>query len=185
MYIRSRGMTLIELIVIFSIIAILITTAIPAYTQFLNRQKSNGISQLIYQRFMLARNIAISRSEAVKFCGSRDGLNCFSNSLLYLLVFEDKNRNHRIDSDEQLYQRVDLGTEEEQLHLRAALGRHYIEIDANGRARQTGSFYYCPKNRDPHHAQRITINLAGRAYIATDDNGDGIVEMSDGSQMVC
>jgi len=143
------------------------------------------MSQKIFSRLTMARGIAINRRQWVTVCGSRGDGSCTGQTMKFLIVFEDKNQNHQLDLDETMHQRIELGTEPRQLSLKAGFGKSHIEIDSHGRARQAGSFYYCPKNNDSRFAQRITINRAGRAYIARDGDGDGIVEKSDGSPITC
>lgn len=180
-----RGMTLIELMASIAITSILAAAGIPAYTDLVARQNANSFSNTLYRRLVLARNSAISLNTTVTICGSRDGLSCVKDGISSLLVFRDVNRNHKIDISDSVLQNTSLKTKGTQVRLGAALGRNYIEFNASGRARQTGSFYYCPKNRDPRMAKRVTVSLTGRAYIARDGNGDGIVELTNGKPITC
>jgi len=182
---RFSGLTLIELASAMAIVAILAVSGTPIFMQLIARHKANSISTAIYQQLQFARNTAMNRGYKVTLCGSNDGKRCTNRSILKILVFKDEDNNHHLDKSDQVIQAIDLDLKAQQLIFKAALNRSYIEFDGNGRARQSGSFIYCPKNGDTRNAKRITVSLSGRAYLSRDNNGDGIIEKGDGKPISC
>jgi len=182
---RFSGLTLIELVSAMSIVAILAVSGTPIFMQLIARHKANSISTAIYQQLQFARNTAMNRGYKVTLCGSKDGKHCTNRSILKILVFKDEDNNHQLDKSDLVIQAIDLDLKGQQLKFKAALNRNHIEFDGNGRARQSGSFIYCPENGDTRNAKRITVSLSGRAYLSRDNNGDGIIETGDGKPISC
>jgi len=185
MHKNFSGLTLIELVSAMAIVAILAASGTPIFMHLIARYKANSVATSIYQQLQFARNTAMNRGYKVTLCGSEDGEHCTNRSILKILVFKDEDNNHHLDKSDLALQLIDLGLKAQQVRLRAALNRSYIEFDGNGRARQSGSFIYCPKNGDTRNVKRVTISLSGRMYLGRDNNGDGIIERSDGKPISC
>jgi len=179
------GLTLFELVSVMAIVAILAASGTPIFMHLIARYKANSVSTSIYQQLQFARNTAINRGYKVTLCGSEKGNRCTNRSIRKILVFKDEDNNHHLDKTDLALQAIDLDLKAQQVQLRAALNRRYFEFDGNGRARQSGSFIYCPKNGDTRNIRRVTVSLTGRVYLGRDNNGDGIIERSDGKPISC
>jgi len=182
---KFSGLTLIELVSVMAIVAILATSGTPIFMHLMARYKANSVSTTIYQQLQFARSAAMNRGYKVTLCGSEDGKGCTNRSILKMLVFKDEDNNHRLDKTDLVIQVIDLGLKAQQLQLKAALNRSYIEFDANGRARQSGSFNYCSQNNEARNSRRVVISLSGRVYLARDKDGDGIVKQANGKPIAC
>ncbi len=159
------GFTLIELLATISIVSILINYAIPAFSELIVRQQADTIATGIHRQLSLARSTASRTNTTLTFCGSFDGLRCKKSGISKFILFKDENKNAQRDTGEAVYQENGIGLKGSSLSLSASLGRNYIRFDGHGEAKQSGSFVYCPRNKQAKHIRKISVNLAGRAYI--------------------
>jgi type IV fimbrial biogenesis protein FimT len=72
----EAGLTLVELIVGLSILAILMALASPSFTQYLRNTEVTAAQNDLVTAFNLARSEAIRRSVPVSACASDDALTC-------------------------------------------------------------------------------------------------------------
>ncbi len=73
---RTAGLTLIELLVVIALAGILITIAVPSYTQFMTENRMASEMNDFVTALMLARSEAIKRGQEVTVCASSDGSDC-------------------------------------------------------------------------------------------------------------
>ncbi|MCW8829788.1 MAG: GspH/FimT family pseudopilin [Gammaproteobacteria bacterium] len=62
---QSRGFSLVEMLVVMAILAIVLSVAVPAMSEYLDRRKIINAAEAIYGELQLARAETISRSEEV------------------------------------------------------------------------------------------------------------------------
>jgi len=97
---KSAGFTLIELIVTVSIVAILMSIAVPSFKNMIDSNRlSTGTNELV-SALILARSEALKRGQRVTVCTSADSTNCSGNNDFGQgwLVFEDCNDNGIVDT---------------------------------------------------------------------------------------
>lgn len=63
----GRGFTLVELLVVMSLLAILAAIGVPAYGYLMNGQRLRAVESMLTGTLWLARSEAIKRNEAVEF----------------------------------------------------------------------------------------------------------------------
>lgn len=100
----SRGVTLIELIVCVSMLAILIGLAIPSFATAMSTwRRDNAVGDFMAD-LQLARSTAIRTSKVVVMCVSADSTTCFASDdwRQGRLVFSDLNGNNTRDAVEPL-----------------------------------------------------------------------------------
>ena len=101
---RCDGVTLIELIVCVSMLAILIGLAIPPFANAMSAwRRDTAVSDLMAD-LQLARSTAIRTSKAVVICVSADGNNCVASNdwRQSRIVFSDLNGNDARDANEPM-----------------------------------------------------------------------------------
>lgn len=183
MYPRSRGFTLIDLLIAISILSILFGMAVPQFSILQAKAEAKSTASAIRRSLAFGRQKAVIKQKDITVCGADIHLKCEKNNPQNIIVFEDKNNDRTYTEDEALYSNLNLsyrGT----LKLRASLGRNYIEFRKNGSAKQAGSFEYCVPGV-PTASRRVTISLPGRPYMGRDFDKDGVVENTKGKPIEC
>jgi type IV fimbrial biogenesis protein FimT len=75
---RSKGFTLVELMVTILIVAVLAAIALPSFRNVIQRNRVAAASNDLLASLSYARNTAITRGQLVSMCPSTDGANCTS-----------------------------------------------------------------------------------------------------------
>lgn len=154
---RSRGFTLIELMVTVAIVAILVTVGIPSLRDAMTRSRLSGYVQEFSGALTLARSEAIKRGLPVSVCKSANGSSCGGNWSDGWIIFVNK--------DDDSPAAVDTG--EEILRIYPALPSNntlnannnftnYITFSRLGMANNMGTFVFCT-NSDETKARAIAI----------------------------
>ncbi|MBE7941967.1 MULTISPECIES: GspH/FimT family protein [Ramlibacter] len=73
---RSRGLTLVELLVVLALVAILLGLGVPSFARLLERTRVSTAAQRLQSHLALARSEAVRRGLRVTLCKSADGLVC-------------------------------------------------------------------------------------------------------------
>lgn len=72
----NRGFTLLELMVTLAVAAIVLTVAVPSFTNLIVRNSLTGEANELISAFNLARNEAIKLNQNTRLCHSDNGVNC-------------------------------------------------------------------------------------------------------------
>jgi type IV fimbrial biogenesis protein FimT len=96
---KSKGLTLLELMITLAIAAILIASAAPSFRESI--QNTRMVTQVneLQAALSLARSEAIKRNENVTVCRSNDGASCTGNWQDGWIVFVDLNFNGSVNGD--------------------------------------------------------------------------------------
>jgi type IV fimbrial biogenesis protein FimT len=182
----ALGFTLIELMVTVAMIVIVLTIGVPAFKETLR----NNVLTSEINEFTATLNFA--RSEAVKRGVSVTVRKTSASSLVGWeggwQVFTDVSSNGLLDvaTDQVLRVHESLKTN---YTLRGNNNfKNYISYKPSGESNTFGSFALCdtsggatPPTKST--SRLISVNILGRISLATDNNGDGILEKtaSDGT----
>ena len=99
---QSRGMTLIELMIALTVIAIMTGIGIPGYQSLTASNRMSASVNQLRGALALTRSEAAYRNQHVAICHSPDGLQCSrrGNWSDGWIIFTDKNRNRLIDDSD-------------------------------------------------------------------------------------
>lgn len=166
-----KGLTLIELMVTLTIMAIVLTTAVPSLQDFIVKNRVGGIATDFLGTLNYARSEAIKRSAPVSICKSSNGSACTGNWQDGWIVFSDKDGDGALDSGDDSLLRVGeaIGT-----NFSAATDNFAsaVTYSRSGMASNTGIFVFC-HNGNVNQARGVAITLT-RPRFATDTDSDGI-----------
>ncbi|MDH5553272.1 MAG: GspH/FimT family pseudopilin [Nitrosomonas sp.] len=168
----SRGVTLIELLVAMSVLAILLGIGVPSFSQFSTNNRLSNASNALFSSFSLARSEAIKRSSRVVVCKSADGLVCTGAGdwSQGWIVFSDLDNNGTKDGGEIIIQKNAAMPTGYSFTGNANVS-NYVSYDTQGMTKligggfQSGTFRLCPP--DPAvvagSGREIILSASGRA----------------------
>jgi type IV fimbrial biogenesis protein FimT len=182
---NKKGFTLIELMVVLSIIGILTSLALPSFESFIRKQESSGQINHLYTSLYLARSEAVKRNQTVTICKSSTKSHCGGDWSDGWLMFEDINNNGSFDLGESLITTGQLKTGYT-LRWSAFGSTSYIRFDKNGMtASHNGTFKLCPADKDDRFASAVIVSKTARIRISQDSNQNGIKEDAAGNELSC
>ncbi|MCP4270869.1 MAG: prepilin-type N-terminal cleavage/methylation domain-containing protein [Gammaproteobacteria bacterium] len=180
-----KGITLIELIVVMSIIAVSITLATPSMTAFTVKNRITAQVNTLALAIRMARESAITKNNVVTLCRSDNKLQCGGKWHDGMILFVDQNSDHQFNGSDVLITAFSRFPDGDILFWRSFQNRQYLQMSPRGTTRyQNGTFTYCPKE-GLEYARGIIINAAGRVKFTKDNDGDGIDEGADRRPLRC
>lgn len=166
------GFTLIELITAMSVIAILATVAIPAYSNMLASQRLASQSNTFLSALHFARSEAIKRNGRVVVCKSSSGEDCDASGGWHQgwIVFDDANNNASLDAGESLLRRGTALAEGFSMTGNGPV-EAYVSYTPLGLTKKTsgafqaGTITLCQVAASVGEARQIVISITGRPRI--------------------
>jgi type IV fimbrial biogenesis protein FimT len=118
-HLRSRGLTLIELMIAVAVVAVLMALAAPSFEQAVNGNRLSSAAAETIAAAQLARSEAIRHNRRVVLCRSEDGSACSATNASWpgWIVFVDTDADGTRDNDEPV---VKSGTVDAPLQLLAS-----------------------------------------------------------------
>lgn len=86
---RSRGFTLMELMVVLTLAAVILAIGAPSFNQFRRNNRLTGVANDFLGSIQTARSEAIKRQVPVGVCPSDDGSKCTSGNFRGWIAFVD------------------------------------------------------------------------------------------------
>jgi type IV fimbrial biogenesis protein FimT len=168
---RERGFTLVELAVVGTIVAVLLTVAIPSVAAFRTQLQLKTATNNLFNSVLFTRREAVMRNMRVVLCKSRDGATCTRAGGWEQgwLVFLDANNNANVDLGELVLQRQ---TEAPQVRIvgNSAVA-NYVSYTGMGvsahlsGAFQSGTFTVCSPAGREVELRKVVISPGGRARV--------------------
>ncbi len=183
---NGDGFTLVELLLVLSILSILLGLSLPNFQTMYAQRQADVVIRKVSKAIQLARMSAIRTGKLVTLCRSDSGVECGGEWRDGIIVFSDRNGDRKINQDDVLQQLITFPGINGSLKWRAFQNRQYLQITNQGFTRyQNGNFTYCPNNGDASLARQLIINRTARIRFAIDSDGDGIREDSRGRPISC
>ncbi len=106
---NTKGFTLIELIIVLSIISILSSYALPDFYEFKLKNQLESERNRLTGSLQLARSLSIMNQMTVIICPSISGNSCDNQSNWHegWIIFLDKNSNKQLDSEDTVIRHED------------------------------------------------------------------------------
>lgn len=184
---RSRGFTLLQLLVCLAILAIMTTLSWPGYRTLIGREQARQAITHFHHLFQFARNTAINAQKPVTVCALTPDNRCTHawNKHHAVAVFFDTDNNRKLDDKDQVLRQTNWASFTGKVRWGASLGRQFIRFEKWGNTWQNGTLYYCPKDNNHRFANALVISHSGRSYIPGDNNKNGIAENREGKDLIC
>ena len=170
--IKTRGFTLIELMITLAVVGIVLLTGLPSLN---NMTDSN---RLVSQINSLSGSLALARSEAIKsgkvvtICASSNTTSCNVTTWHSgWIVFTDLNKDTVFDGGTDTMIQIQgalNGGPSLKLTLSDNTGTYQFlpdgsSRDSNSSGSTIGTFILCPKDNDANKAKALNVNFIGRS----------------------
>jgi type IV fimbrial biogenesis protein FimT len=168
----AGGFTLIELLVSMAVMAILLTLAVPAFSEVMVSSRLTALANTFLSNLYLARSEAIKRNSRAVLCKSSDGLACSDSGGWHQgwILFHDANNNAVLDADEAVILTQSALPPGFMLTGNTHVAE-YISYSATGAAKltsgafQAGTLTLCSDSSSSANARHIVISSTGRPRI--------------------
>ena len=166
---RSRGVTLIELMIALAIFGLVLSFGVPSYHDWIAARKLTNHAEYLAETLNLTRSEAVKRGVRVNLCKSGDGKQCDDKAAWEAgwIMFADENRDGQIETAESIIRRE--GPPGDQITITANHPvEDYVSYTSFGYARmlngalQMGTFVVCKPGQK---AIKVVLANSGRARI--------------------
>jgi prepilin-type N-terminal cleavage/methylation domain-containing protein len=194
---KQHGFTLIELMIVISLVGILMSVAAPGMRTYISNSAANSLSSTLYIDIMHARNYAVTQQVIVKMLplGTESGASTFDPATSGVnwgfgwVSFVDADDDGLLDADETVIRRHEsFGSD---AHISSGPGAHLIAgtpdttydsanppgFDANGFPISDGVFSIAQNGCAGPNAQTIQINAIGQIISRETDCPDAFTEL--------
>lgn len=161
----NLGLTLIDLLIVLAIVLITAGIGMPSFSGLLEENRAYNYTKNISKQIVFARHYALNFGTSVTICPVKS-FKCDKFWEKDISVFVDYNQNRRIDGKDKL-----LGVLEDPPHYDTLLyPRRGITFRADGSINgfQSGTFRYCPRQKDSPFSLGLVVNQAGRSRYRQD-----------------
>lgn len=158
-----KGVTLIEMIIVLSLIAIICLFAIPSF----QRQADEGMASIaqtqLLQQLQNAQQVANAKMVSVAVCLSHDGKTCVASDGAMVLTFIDSKADGVLHDDEQLISSVFLkGSGSLRLRSYPTYRNYILVLPSVVSKSDNGTFWYC---KDDAVQWAVTVSQSGEPHV--------------------
>jgi len=184
MHFKERGLTLIELLITVSILAMLAVFATPSLSNMVENSQRRAVINDTLAFFSMARQEAVIKGQVVTLCPLNNDNRCGRDWTKPLTLFSDPDNKRAVSQKSQIIRILPPPTNGI-LKVRS-FRRSYFQYRPDGMIySDLGNVTWCPDNQDARKAVRFLLPKSGMIRIAKDTDGDGYVEDSTGSPVQC
>ena len=158
---KVSGISLVELLVSLSVLAILITLSAPDMRALIVNNRVDNVASDLFSSLMFARSEAVKRQRTVSLCSTLDQSSCDATRSGWhhgWLVFTDAGDDGRLNGSDQLIRRVPAQSDTISILWNNGDG---VQFNSRGQSARAGTFQVCA-NEGGSGAKAIIISMAGR-----------------------
>lgn len=183
----QKGLTLLELLVTITILAILASAGSPGFQWLSERTQASATRANIERTFATARYIAVTDNTIVTICPINQSGKCVKDWSLPTAIFRDPDSSLKLKSKSHLIRSILLAQAGDTIPSKSFNGpRKYFQYRPDGTVRGTlGHLIWCPPSKKPELLIQARVNFGGRLIWARDTNNNGIAEGSNGHDLSC
>lgn len=162
----QTGFTLIEMLIAISVMAVILTTAIPALGQFMAQQRMTAAANSLVGHLNYARSEAVFRNTYVAACPSSDGVSCTGGNRWDIgwIVYLDPEKEGQPAESEDVLRVVEPQTE----LLMHSAGRYRVRFQGHGGAYGTNLTIRICAPGEPERARAVIVSNPGRVRSSRD-----------------
>ncbi len=179
------GFTLVELMIVIVLISVVASYAVPSIGNLTDNSRRHAAVSDMVTLINLARNSAILEQHTVTMCPLDNTNTCTHDwNTRPITVFRDPDADRVLKDDSDII-RVGQAVQGGEWDANTS-SRPYFRFFASGMASYAiGNMIWCPDNKDSHLAAQIVVNMGGRLRLSEDQDGDGMIEDSNGNTVTC
>jgi prepilin-type N-terminal cleavage/methylation domain-containing protein len=193
---KSRaGYTLLELMVVISIVSILAVVVVPGMQDGMRRNAKDSYMLDLLSAVALARSEAVTQGRAVSICRSVDQAVCTAIAggdwSVGWIVFDDAGTAGTVDGADSILQSGKAETNLSIVTLKTALdasfAADFLQFNEEGflKTSATGAYFkFCGQDNDASTARAVWLSNTGRSTLSTDD-ADGVHNNLAGNNLTC
>lgn len=181
------GTSLAETVTALAIAGVLVAAAAPGFSALLGRARSDAAIDQLASAVRFTRHLAVTRRVTATLCPGA-GERCGRRDTWHdgAMIFLDADADGRRDAGEVIVRRLPPLPKGHRLRWRSFRNRKSLSMRPTGMTDwQSGNMLLCPPDGDPADARQLILNAQGRVRLATDTDGDGIVENAQGRPVSC
>ncbi|TBW50989.1 hypothetical protein EZI54_17530 [Marinobacter halodurans] len=179
-----QGLSLIELCVCLAIASAVTAFALPAFANWIEKNKDEDAVNSLWEAMYYARTVSITKQRLIIICPWSTTSGCHSNWKDSIAVFMDQDNNLKPDEGKIL--RLFNSDYTGRLIARPSAKRYFRFAPTGLLSGQAGGFIFCSKSdRSQGIMKYLAINFGGRLRVENDEDGDGLIKTSSGSELTC
>lgn len=158
---KHEGFTLLEMMVAISILAILVTLAIPSFAEIIISSKLKSYSSYMVSSIYLARGEALKRNATVNLCVSSDGVKCTTGNWEdgWIVLSRDQVIHHQQSLSEG-YKVIELNSQTD------------LKFQSSGLLTQPTFFTICRAEPTAgNHERTVSVSITARPVSEKTTNG--------------
>lgn len=163
---RQRGITMIEMMMTVAIAGTLVAMGVPALGSMLARSHQQAAGDALQESLMHARELAITRSEQVVVCPTRDGKSCTSDDLWQGGWMIGADMDHDREPDMALAR---FDAMPENTRIVSSRGRPLVLFQPDGSAGGSNAQLTICSSTDAQEGRAIIVSNSGRVRTAPAD----------------
>lgn len=164
MMVDKKGFTLMEMMVVITILAIIMVLAYPSLRNLLHSMESKRIKSTIMMATKEARVLSFSHRQDVVLCLADENNQCHNRATHKLILFNDHDDNQRLD-DGELLREYELQARYANIEMNVSARRHHMKYfgDSGVPRGHFGHIRYC-SSENTRFNHRITITAIGHVW---------------------